>query len=282
MKTLMTSSKNTITAINAFNDNYIWAITENNCKNVVLVDPGDAKACIRFIEVHGLYLTSILITHHHNDHTGGIKQLVDYAKINSNFDVTVYGPNNPKISGITQTVKENDTVNLTELNYTLSVLELPGHTLDHIAYFNDETLFCGDTLFSGGCGRLFEGTPEQMHFSLAKLQRLNNTTRVYCAHEYTQANLAFALAVEPNNEVLQAYDKQVAIQRQKNLSTIPSTIALEKEINPFLRCHVTEVANSVTNSISNYITNPLTQSNQPLDKKDIAVFSALREWKNNF
>lgn len=274
----MTSPKNTITAIKAFNDNYIWAVTTDSCQNVALVDPGDAKACIDFIEEHELSLTSILITHHHKDHTGGIQKLVNYAKDHTDTLVTVYGPANENISGITHKVHENDTVYLGDLGYTFSVLALPGHTLDHIAYANDDVLFCGDTLFSGGCGRLFEGTAEQMYTSIAKLKALSNDTLVYCAHEYTQANLTFALAVEPNNKALQQYQQQVTIQRQQDISTIPSTMALEKQINPFLRCHIDAVADSV-NTLR---VDKIAQSKQTFDIKDIAVFSALREWKNNF
>jgi hydroxyacylglutathione hydrolase len=270
MKALMTSTKNTITAINAFNDNYIWAITANNCKSVALVDPGDAKVCIDFIKAHQLTLTSILITHHHKDHTGGIEELVSYTKKASNNEVTVYGPANKKISGITKALTENDTVILTELNCSFSVVELPGHTLDHIAYANKATLFCGDTLFSGGCGRLFEGTPEQMYHSLNKLKALDDNTLVYCAHEYTQANLAFAISVDPNNSDLLRYIEHVKELRDKSKASIPSNIGLEKKINPFLRCNIIDVED------------PANKNNLPTTLNETKVFTTLRKLKDSF
>lgn len=278
---LPTSNNTIVTAINAFNDNYIWAITTPENSNLVLVDPGDAKVCIAFIEKNNLILTSILITHHHHDHTGGIDELANYAQHKlslyenkneneKNNRVNVYGPANENITGITHKVNQNDTVYLSELACGFSVLALPGHTLGHIAYVNDTSLFCGDTLFSGGCGRLFEGTPAQMHNSLDKLKALNGTTLIYCAHEYTQVNLNFALTVEPNNEALQQYYIDVVTLRQQNQSTIPSSIAVEKAINPFLRCQSNEVINAVT------------LHDLQCSSDEVAIFTALREWKNSF
>jgi hydroxyacylglutathione hydrolase len=256
-------------AINAFNDNYIWAITNDESNYLALVDPGDACVCIDFIEKNQHTLCAILITHHHHDHVGGIKDLLNYAQQKS-ITVRVYGPTNKAIENISHPLKEHDNVELSELNVSLSVIELPGHTLDHIAYFNDELLFCGDTLFSGGCGRLFEGTSQQMHHSLTKLTQLADNTLIYCAHEYTQANLAFALAVEPKNKDLQQYHHDVITLRAKNVSTIPSTIGLEKRINPFLRSHSAEIKSSAD------------QFNHTLHENDIAVFTTIRQWKNNF
>jgi len=265
----MANSQQIVTAINAFNDNYIWAISSQENSNIALVDPGDALVCIAYMEQHNVILCAILITHHHKDHVGGIKALLEYAK-NKDWPVTVYGPASEKINQLDVKLKENDTVNLVELNCQFTVLDLPGHTKGHIAYFNDKILFCGDTLFSGGCGRVFEGTAEQMHHSLTKLAKLASDTLIYCAHEYTQANLAFALAVEPDNNALHNYVEQVSNMRQKNLATIPSNIALELQINPFLRCHELSIK----------------QAAQAYSKHDQAsetdVFSVIRAWKNSF
>jgi len=265
----MANSQPVVTAINAFNDNYIWAISNQKTNKVALVDPGDALVCIAYIQKNNAILSDILITHHHKDHVGGIKELLEYAK-SKNWPVTVYGPANENIKQLDVTLKENDTISLTELNCQFTVLDLPGHTKGHIAYHNDKVLFCGDTLFSGGCGRLFEGTAKQMHHSLAKLSNLPADTLIYCAHEYTQANLAFALTVEPNNSELHNYVEQVNKKRQQNQATIPSNIAQELQINPFLRCHEPSIK----------------QAAQAYSKRDQAcesdVFSVIRAWKDNF
>lgn len=265
----MTIDNHKITAIKAFSDNYIWAITTTNTSAIALVDPGDADVCLDFIKQNQLRLTTILITHHHNDHIGGIEKLQHYCKTN-NWPLTIYGPANENIPGCDVLLKENDVVELTELAITFKVLDIPGHTLGHIAYVNETSLFCGDTLFSGGCGRIFEGTPEQMYQSLAKLSALPNNTKVYCAHEYTQANVTFALTVDPENMALVDYFNKVTHLREQSKSTIPTNIATEKQINPFFRC--SQVA--------------LVQSAQHYTNKELsaglATFTAIREWKNNF
>ena len=265
----MTNSHQIVTAIKAFNDNYIWAISGHSNDKIALVDPGDALVCIDYMQKNNLVLSAILITHHHSDHVGGIKKLLEYAKDKA-WSVTVYGPASESIAQLDITLKENDTVSLTELNCQFTVLDLPGHTKGHIAYHNEKIVFCGDTLFSGGCGRLFEGTPQQMHHSLSKLAKLAADTLIYCAHEYTQANLAFALSVEPNNSVLHEYAEQVNVKRQQNQATIPSNIALELQINPFLRCH----EQSIKLAAQAY-------SNQS-QRSDSEVFSVIRAWKDNF
>jgi len=265
----MSAAKTTISAIAAFNDNYIWAITNLDTDKVALVDPGDASVCISYLEKHCLTLCAILITHHHRDHTGGIQALIDFGN-QRGISIDVYGPVNDAIAHITKPVNELDKIFLSDLQCEFSVLALPGHTLDHIAFFNDNVVFCGDTLFSGGCGRLFEGTPRQMHQSLAKLAQLDDNTLVYCAHEYTQDNLTFALTVEPNNEKLQRYAVTVKELRQQEASTIPTSIGLEKQINPFLRCD----KNEVKLSAEHYEKSPLESS--------VAVFSTIRAWKNSF
>ncbi len=258
-----------VTAIPAFSDNYIWAITNTTSENLVLVDPGDAQVCIDYITANNKILTEILVTHHHSDHVGGLAALKAYCQKNK-WPLTVYYPENKNIVEGDITVNETSIIDLASLNCQFSVIELPGHTLDHIAYLTEQQLFCGDTLFSGGCGRLFEGTPAQMHHSLSKLSALPETTQIYCAHEYTQTNLNFALAVEPTNLELINYYNQVQELRDNKQITLPSSIGLEKSINPFLRCHVAEVIESA----SLYKEMPL---NSPTE-----TFAAVRNWKDNF
>lgn len=262
-----------IQAIKAFSDNYIWAITHSN--KLTLVDPGDANVCINFIEQHQLTLNAILITHHHPDHTGGIEKLVAYCQ-QKQWQLTVYGPKNENIPHCDVKLSENDIINIIDIK--LKVIDLPGHTAGHIAYFAqanvepfyDPMLFCGDTLFSGGCGRLFEGSAEQMLHSLNKLANLPESTKVYCAHEYTQTNLKFALTVEPDNEILKNYNLKVNDLRNKEQSTIPTTIKLEKQINPFLRSHKTTLQTSAKQFDSNTQTTSLD------------TFTTIRRWKDNF
>lgn len=265
----MSNTNSIISAIKAFNDNYIWAITNKDNDNLALVDPGDAAVCITYLEENGLKLSAILITHHHRDHVGGIDKLLCYAK-DKGWVVTVYGPASENIAQLDVKLAEGDTINLPEFACHFNVLDLPGHTLGHIAYYNDDLVFCGDTLFSGGCGRLFEGTPEQMHQSLTKLSNLPPHTLVYCTHEYTQANLAFALAVEPSNSELHNYAEQVAKLRSQDQTTIPSNIALEQQINPFMRCHETSIHLAA-------------QSHSKKEQaNDSDVFSVIRAWKDDF
>lgn len=265
----MTNTDNTVTEIKAFNDNYIWAISSKKNDKIALVDPGDASVCIDYLQKNNLVLTAILITHHHSDHVGGVKKLLEYAKAKA-WSVIVYGPANENIAQLNVTLEENDTVNLVELDCHFTILDLPGHTKGHISYHNEEVLFCGDTLFSGGCGRLFEGTPGQMHHSLAKLSSLAADTLVYCAHEYTQANLIFALTVEPNNSDLHNYIEEVTKKREQKQATIPSNIGLERQINPFLRSHEPSIKLAAQN-----------HSKQTLNT-DSEVFSVIRAWKDNF
>lgn len=258
-----------IKAIKAFNDNYIWALINESNKTVTLVDPGDAEVCLKFLADNQLSLVSLLITHHHWDHTEGIPVLSQHcAKLG--HALTVYGPNTPKIPTVTHPVTQDDIVELSHLDVSLQVLSLPGHTLDHIGYLTDDLLFCGDTLFSAGCGRLFDGTLKQMHQSLNKLKQLPGTTKVYCTHEYTLANLNFALSVEPNNRAMVDYYNQVVTLRQQNKSTIPTNIAQELKINPFLRCGENEIKQSAQEYVGQQL---LTE---------LEVFTAIRLWKDNF
>ena len=216
-----------IVPIPAFSDNYIWMLERDG--RAAVVDPGDANPMLAALEEFGVALDTIIITHHHFDHTGGVKAL------KSETNCRVIGPNNPKIEGVDQPLIDGDAARV--LGYNFAVLEVPGHTLDHIAlYCEDESvLFCGDTLFVGGCGRVFEGTFPMMQRSLSKLAALPPETAVYCTHEYTLANLAFARKVEPNNEDLLAHATECERMRALAVPTVPSTIGRELEINPFLR-----------------------------------------------
>ncbi|KZX77480.1 hypothetical protein A3715_01590 [Oleiphilus sp. HI0009] len=220
----------TISTISAFRDNYIWCIHDDS--TAVIVDPGDATPVLRFLEDNNLDLEAALVTHHHPDHVGGIQTL------GTNFpNLRVIGSPESRFGGIKEQVREGDSV--IAGGNSFSVIDVPGHTLDHIAFVlsNEESthLFCGDTLFSAGCGRLFEGTAKQMHDSLRKLQNLPAETQIYCAHEYTLSNLDFALSLMPNNKDLQDYHNQCTLKRENNESTIPTTLSQELKINPFLR-----------------------------------------------
>lgn len=263
-----------VSTIPAFSDNYIWAIhaEELHQRKCALVDPGDARVCIDFIEQNKLQLATILITHHHRDHTGGVQLLLNYAN-DKGWSVTVYGPDGENIANIDHYVKQGDVVELSYLDQSFSIIEVPGHTRGHIAYYNEAdkgTLFCGDTLFSGGCGRLFEGTAEQMLHSLNKLKQLPETTLVYCAHEYTQANLNFARTIEPENSQLIEYELKVQNLRNSDIATVPTSIATESQINPFLRSHVDEVKNQVQSITGKTYSTA------------VEVFAATRLLKDNF
>ena len=210
--------------IPAYTDNYIWVLQSGS--DISVIDPGDASPVIKLINTNRLNLVDILLTHHHFDHVGGTLEL------KKQIDGKVYGPAG-NIEGIDIHVSESDTVKT--LDYEFSVLETPGHTLDHIAYVENQKnfVFCGDTLFSGGCGRVFEGTFEQMHNSIQKLNQLNPKTLIYCAHEYTQSNLKFVLS-EIADEFIEDYLKKISACRLKGDISIPTTLELERKINPFL------------------------------------------------
>jgi hydroxyacylglutathione hydrolase len=249
--------------IKAFNDNYIWCL--HNSSICVVVDPGDAAPVLAFCKDNNLTLIAILITHHHWDHTSGIDALLEVFS-----DIPVYGPHNPNIKQITHRLSQDANVELQQLGVKFSVLEVPGHTLDHIAYYGDCGLFCGDTMFSAGCGRLFEGSPQQMFDSLAKLTALPASTAVYCTHEYTLANIAFAEAVEPNNQALIEFKNWANLQRENNVATLPSSIQKELAVNPFLRCDSQELVENVNKNTQQILTT----------EQDI--FASLRSWKDNF
>ncbi|HSG52992.1 MAG TPA: hydroxyacylglutathione hydrolase [Rheinheimera sp.] len=223
-----------ITPIAAFNDNYIWLGYQPNHDRCFVVDPGDADVVLAYLKQHNKTLDTILLTHHHSDHTGGVAELCQHFPatkvIGANADLH-------RINGITTAVSHGDSVTLDAFGLSFDVLSVPGHTLGHIAFYSAPVLFCGDTLFSAGCGRLFEGTAEQMWHSLQLLMSLPDETQVYCTHEYTLANIAFALTAESNNADLIHYNKCCLERRKLHQPTLPSTLALEKKINPFLRCN---------------------------------------------
>lgn len=250
----------------AFSDNYIWLL--HNGKQALVVDPGDAAPVQAALQALQLQLQAILVTHHHADHVGGVDALRDAT------GALVYGPAFEVLPE--PVVRVDAATQLQLLSLQWRVLEVPGHTAGHIAWYCEPAgqapiLFCGDTLFSGGCGRLFEGTAEQMHASLQQLAQLPQNTRVACAHEYTVSNLKFACEVEPSNTALLQYRAHCEALRQQQRPTLPSTLAQELAINPFLRCDVKQVVQSALRFRSN------THPEQPA-----SVLATLREWKNAF
>lgn len=252
-----------ILTVPAFDDNYLWLI--HNQQEAIVVDPGDATPILAALEKHQLRLRAILLTHHHADHIGGVNQLVEQ------FHIPVYGPAHDGIDAVTISLDDDDEIHIDALNLRFKVIAVPGHTFGHIAYYSSQlqSLFCGDTLFAGGCGRLFEGTPAQMLDSLDTLAGLPDATSVYCAHEYTLSNLKFALAVEPNNQDLQQRMVEEQEKRNAGVPTVPSNIGLEKRTNPFLRSRIPAVIDA------------LNANSKITDTQDeVACFAALREWKN--
>jgi len=254
----------TVQAVPAFEDNYIWLIRNTEGPQVAIVDPGDASPVLAAIEKEKLQPVAILITHHHWDHTGGIADLL------ASHPMPVYGPAQETIPHITHPLNGGDTVSIAALGADFNVLDVPGHTAGHIAYHGHGALFCGDTLFSAGCGRLFEGTPAQMLASLDALSALPADTRVYCAHEYTLSNLKFARAVEPDNPAIADYIGRAERIRRDDEPTLPSTLELERQINPFLRCDEPAVQAAARR-----------RAGAPLGSRD-EVFATVRRWKDEF
>ena len=254
----------TLLPLPAFTGNYLWMVHDG--QDAWIVDPGDAAPVFQALETLGLQLRGILVTHHHPDHTGGVAQL------HAATAAPVYGPARESVPEPLRRLSQDDTVDL--LGHPFVVMDVPGHTAGHIAYYCASfeglpLLFCGDTLFSGGCGRLFEGTAAQMQTSLASLAALPGNTRVCCTHEYTLSNLRFAREVEPDNAALAAYQIHCQSLRAQGLPTLPSNIALERDINPFLRVSQPTVAASALR----------------FDAQQVAqhgVFATLRTWKNQF
>jgi len=254
-----------IEPVPAFRDNYIWLL--ERAGRVAVVDPGDAVPVLQLLAARQWRLDTILLTHHHSDHVGGVADLVRAQP------ARVYGPAHSPFADIDVRLRDGDAVTVLDVAFT--VMAVPGHTLDHIAYWSAEqdALFCGDTLFGCGCGRLFEGTAAQMAASLARLAALPGSTRVYCAHEYTLSNLRFALAVEPENAELRQRRDDSAALREQGEPTVPSTIALERATNPFLRCTVPAVQAAARQHQPGTVDAPA---------EPAAVFAALRAWKDRY
>ena len=230
----------------------------------IVIDPGESSNVINHIDKNQLDLKAIFITHHHLDHTGGVDEITSY------YPVDVFGPNN-NIETISKRLRDGDNINIIGIEF--QIIEIPGHTLDHIAYYSKNNgnpiLFCGDTLFSTGCGRVFEGTFEQMYESLLKLKNLPNNTKIYCGHEYTLSNLEFAKEAEPfNQNILSRYNEVIKL-REKGIPSLPSLLSTELKTNPFLRCDSKEVQENIS-----------TKFNTLKETKEI--FKALRLWKDNF
>jgi hydroxyacylglutathione hydrolase len=248
-----------VSFIPAFKDNYIWLLTRG--RRAAVVDPGDAAPVAARLAADGLSLEAILVTHHHADHQGGV------AALAARWQPVVYAPAAESITGRTHPLRGGERITI--LDCPVDVLAVPGHTLGHLAYVAPGMLFCGDTLFGAGCGRLFEGTPAQMAASLARLAELPDDTAVYCAHEYTALNLGFARTVEPENPALAARATLVAAQRAAGLPSVPSTLAEEKATNPFLRCGEPAVVAAAL-------------AHGAVDRSPTAVFAAIRGWRNTF
>ena len=248
--------------VRAFNDNYIWTLV--NGSNAAVVDPGDAAPVLEYLRAHKLALTAILNTHHHADHVGGNEELLRH------FKVPVFGPHDERIATVTRRVRESDRITVDGIGVELSVLEIPAHTRSHISFHNDDMLFCGDTLFACGCGRIFEGTPAQMHAALTKLMALPDRTKVYCGHEYTLSNIRFALAAEPDNAAIADWEREAAAQRARGEVTLPSTIAREKAANPFVRCDQPGVIASASKRAGRALADAT------------SVLAEIRDWKNHF
>ena len=254
----------TIQAIHAFKDNYIWFIQVVGSNKVIIVDPGDAEPVVKAIESQKLIPIAILATHGHHDHIGGIEVLLKH------YSVPVYGPKNEVVPCITHPLSARENLVIDSLFPVIKVLDIPGHTKGHIAFLIDGNLFCGDTLFGAGCGRIFSGTATELFNALQRIGQLPKETLIYCAHEYTENNLRFAAVIEPDNDEIQQRIRDTAQIRQQGEPSIPSTLALEIATNPFLRCE----QHTVKRAAENYNEQELAM---PKD-----VFIVLRAWKDQF
>jgi hydroxyacylglutathione hydrolase len=260
-----------IRALRAFSDNYIWAIVSQDGQRAVVVDPGDPSPVLAMLQAQGLSLAAIVLTHHHPDHIGGVQAL---AQLTGAMRI---GPDDARMGALDKTAGDGETVELPGMDLTLKALAVPGHTLSHLAWFAQafaddprEIVFSGDTLFAGGCGRLFEGSPAQMRASLSRLRALPPRTLVYCAHEYTVSNLKFAHACDPGNAAVTERLAEALQMREADLSTVPSTLAVECLTNPFLRWDTPAIRAAAQ-----------AHAAQPPTDDD-AVFAAIRQWKNEF
>jgi hydroxyacylglutathione hydrolase len=250
-----------ISAIPALSDNYIWTL--HNDQHATVVDPGEAQPVLSYLSEHNLQLSSILCTHRHADHVGGIGELREV------YSVPVYGRQHPNNPHITHDLREGDNMWMELFGIDFVIMEIPGHLSDHIAYSAPEVLFCGDVLFGAGCGRNFEGDVALLHNSLQRMASLPDETRVYCAHEYTEANLRFALACEPSNAAIKQRIDDTRKMRAAGLPSLPTTIGLEKATNPFLRCKSPEIIHTLQQRGLN-------------DDSELGAFAFMRAWKNHF
>ena len=251
-----------VVPVRAFSDNYVWTLRDET--HAIVVDPGEARPVIEYLDREGLALAAILNTHHHADHVGGNGELL------ARWAVPVFGPDDARIPNVTHRLADGERITLPHFGTELEIMDIPGHTRSHIAFFGAGMLFCGDTLFAVGCGRLFEGTPGEMHRSLQRLARVPDSTRVYCGHEYTISNIRFARAAEPGNQALAELEKRAAAQRAKDLPTLPTDIGQEKATNPFLRVQEPAIIAAASR-----------RAGKPLEDP-VSVLATLRDWKNNF
>jgi hydroxyacylglutathione hydrolase len=254
----------TVHMIPILEDNYVWLLQASHSQSVIVIDPGDEKPILAYIKAHNLIPVALLITHHDYDHVEGIKPFLNY------YDVPVYGPANELIPAMTHPLSATENISVHADFPPVRVLDVPGHSRGHIAYLISDCLFCGDTLFAAGCGRLRGGTHAQLLSSLQQISQLPPITQIYCSHEYTEANLVFAQAVEPNNLDIRTRRKEAAALRRANKPTLPSNLALELKTNPFLRCDKSTVVDGVEQHISQRLSD------------ELAVFTALRLWKDAF
>lgn len=251
-----------VVPLRAFADNYIWTLRDARC--AAAVDPGDARPVLDYLRAEKLELVAIINTHHHADHVGGNAELLRH------YRVPVYGPHDERIREVTHRLADGGRMTLPHFGIEFEVMEIPGHTRTHIAFHGAGMLFCGDTLFAVGCGRLFEGTPRQMFDSLSRLMLLPDDTKVYCGHEYTLSNIRFAKAADPDNAALRELEARAKKLRDQDLPTLPSHIGQEKATNPFVRCREPSVIAAASRYAGKALNDP------------VSVLAAIREWKNSF
>lgn len=244
----------------ALNDNYIWVLADNQ-KQCIIVDPAEAEPVLEIITQKHLTPVAILLTHHHNDHTGGVEEI-----LNKFTTLPVFGSKETANKGATELVEDGDDIIINQFNF--HIISLPGHTLEHIAFYQAPYLFCGDTLFSAGCGRIFEGTPKQMYQSIQKIAALPDDTQICCAHEYTLSNLKFAHHIWPENEAITQYLQKITQMRDKHQPTVPTTLKTERKINIFLQCDNQQLQKKLQVNIQN----------PPLR----AIFTLLRQLKDQY
>jgi hydroxyacylglutathione hydrolase len=254
----------TLSPIPVLEDNYVWVLEQAGVASAAVVDPGDGVAALAALDRRDLDPCAVLLTHHHADHVGGVDEIIE------RHEIAVHGPALESIQGVNHPVSDAHVVRVAEIDLELTVIEVPGHTAGHVAYLGPGFVLTGDTLFTGGCGRVFEGTPSQMYGSLQRLAELPPSTGVYCAHEYTVANLRFAGQVEPHNQALQRRLAAAEKLRTLDQSTVPSTIGEELQTNPFLRCHVPEVKAAAEANVGTRLSD------------EVEVFAAVRAWKDGW